>query len=409
MPTPSAHARVAVATIWDANPGFACSLLHWCQDAADFGEILASAGVVSSASAVDLLLLLSGGSPEEQQDARRTASEDCPARMRVLLPGDELRSAVDAFVRRGGCMKTLKTLNSAGRLRINKGRYKAIKNHSQPTVSYVLPDAVQMLFKWHFFSMVEYDLVLFADLDVQLLRPEQPRHFLASRWRTGWNETVPLDGSTRFLGDRDLAGPLNAGLWTIAHPTAALYTDGLRQLREAPFNVTHGFGLLGTPAELIRNESFKWMKPLLERTRVLKSNMWGPPRIVYGDCDQGFIFWMIYVRHRLGGAKGGVPPNQLCRFHPADDAARDCPHTARHHYGPTKPWILARGASAVGKLPRISNAGRVTQYLSATRFQRLVTTSVCAARFASWLPLLPLPVPVGTHLANHGKYQRVGW
>ena len=98
----------------------------------------------------------------------------------------------------------------------------------------------------------------------------------------------------------------------------------MRQLREAPFNVTHGFGLLGTPAQLIRNESFKWMRTLLERTRVLKSNMWGPPRIVYGDCDQGFIFWMTYVRHRLGGTKGGVPSSQLRRFHPADDGARDC-------------------------------------------------------------------------------------
>ena len=74
---PTNRTRVAIAGIWDAHDSYACALLLWCQNAAAFGKLLASAGLVASPADVDTVLLLSGGTADEQRRARDTVRADC--------------------------------------------------------------------------------------------------------------------------------------------------------------------------------------------------------------------------------------------------------------------------------------------------------------------------------------------
>ena len=43
---------------------------------------------------------------------------------------------------------------------------------------------VAMLYKWFVVGLSEYELIIFADLDVALLRPEQPADAVRARWRS---------------------------------------------------------------------------------------------------------------------------------------------------------------------------------------------------------------------------------
>ena len=400
---PTNRTRVAIASIWDAHDSYACALLLWCQNAAAFGKLLASASLVASTADVDTVLLLSGGTADEQRRARDTVREDCTdsgGNLQIHTPAEDLKDAVDAFVQRGGCRETDKL----------QGKGKPVPRSRLMDV--IVPSAAPMLFKWHFFSLVEYSLVLFADLDVQLLRPEQPLGYVAGRWRRGWSRAVPPDGSTRFLGVGDNLVPLNAGLWTIGHPSVALYEDGLRQLRRVPFNSSHGFGLLGPPRRLKSDRATAWLKPFVQKRLMQIKDSWWPPAVPFGDCDQGFLFYMVHVRSKVAGpmdSMTGSASLRTCRYSPASPEAESCAHTARHHTGQTKPWVLVRSTTFDHRGDgHPTNGGRVAQYLNATRFLHLVGRSRCAARFASWLPLLPPAVPLGTYLRHHGRQHRGG-
>ena len=73
-----------------------------------------------------------------------------------------------------------------------------------------------------------------------------------------------------------------------------------------------------------------------------------------------------------------------------------CPHTARHYWGPRKPWQL-----------ETDNKGRVAHYLANTNFSGRVGSSVCASRFASWMSRLPMVDPSKPPTKFNGKMQRV--
>ena len=44
--------------------------------------------------------------------------------------------------------------------------------------------SIAQMYKWCFFSLVQYSFIIYADLDVELLRPEQPPSSVAERWRS---------------------------------------------------------------------------------------------------------------------------------------------------------------------------------------------------------------------------------
>jgi len=271
---------------------------------------------------------------------------------------------------------------------------------------------VAMLYKWFVVGLSEYELIIFADLDVTLLRPEQPADAVRARWQSQWSHlsrdaTGATTTGTVVLGDRDPLAAFNAGLWTIARPSTELYEEGLRQMHRVSFNRTHGFGLLGRPKAVAgARPQLKATLPGLQRSRTFKLNEWGSPRIPFSDCDQGFFAFMFFLhRGGIGGRMGpvnasgkachlNVTTGKYLRAQPAD-----CAHLARHRYGTTKPWRLLRGHQ---------NKGEVANYLSGIRHAHLANSSACAAQFSAWLPSLPPALPLGTHLKHQGRYQRVG-
>jgi hypothetical protein len=388
---------IAIATLWDGVPDYACAVLHFCQHAHRMADAV-KRGV--GAQRADLLIMLTDDHVYEQanrrcrckragknfcpecavdgrqdsiagrQDARSIIATDCP-QMRIQTLDQKLRDAVQAYARspRGGC-----------------------RSKWQTTV----------LYKWWVVSLIEYSLVVLADLDVQLLRPEQSVHAVAERWKYTWEDAVPNSGQSRVLSEGDHWTPFNGGLWTLGNPSLSLYEEGLALLNLGLWNTSHGFGHFGTPLQHFQR--LPTVRNRMRHTTMYRKNTWD---IAFGDCDQGFLFHMFYLHdpHTGGGPIGrdfAPVPSQLesvCRrMRPdaADTTSWECPHTARHYWGPKKPWQLEK-----------DNRGRVAHYLAHTNFSD-VEDSMCAARFAEYAKILPKVEPSAKPPSkNNGKLQRV--
>lgn len=219
-----------------------------------------------------------------------------------------------------------------------------------------------MLYKWWVTSLSRFELIIFSDLDVELLRAEQSTAHVVARWQQTWHDAVgPAGGQSRFDVSKDSVSPVNGGLWTLSRPTPALYQRGLEVLERARWNRTHGFDLYGTPKD-IYSRADGALRRHLYNTRMLKKNKWDVP---FGDCDQGFLFHMFFLRERIGIE--GPRVNYTC----LDVDLPGCPHLARHHAGARKPWELEK-----------DNSGRVERLLASVDYASHVNTSQCAARFA---------------------------
>ena len=140
----------------------------------------------------------------------------------------------------------------------------------------------------------------------------------------------------------------------------------------------------------------------MRHTTMYRRNTWD---IAFGDCDQGFLFHMFYLHPpRTGGGPIGrdfapVPLHLDCRnWSPGSTphVGWECPHTARHYWGPKKPWELEK-----------DNRGRVAHYLAHTNYSN-TDGSMCAARFADYARILPRVEPSAKPPSkNNGKLQRV--
>ena len=373
MAAPRGQQRVALATVWDGVPDYACAVLHWCQHAQQLGRVLVQDVGVHSVDLHMLLssahtyqgktrsahsMVLSDGRPLPRQACRckhrfcpecvhaetaddgfnpppeTTVAEDCP-KMKIWRPEPRLRRAVESFSTRknGGC----------------KGRWSA-----------------GMLYKWWVVSLTDYALVILSDLDVQLLRPDQPSEIVVARWRAGWETAVPSDRVSRVLGTKDFVSPLNGGLWMLSWPSRKMYEDGLFQLEVAQYNTTHGFSLVGTPQDLYAR--YPLVRPMMNKSRMYTHNTWDIP---FGDCDQGFLFYMFYLRN-YGTGISHEPVPKICRKYLNRNNA-SCAHTATHYWGHRKPWIFD-----------IDNKAGVLHYLKHTDYRPLVNYSHCARRFSRW-------------------------
>ena len=193
------------------------------------------------------------------------------------------------------------------------------------------------------------------------------------------------------------------GLWTLGRPSRALYEEGLALLRRGLWNTTHGFNLAGQPRQHFARRPA--LRARMRHTTMYRQDTWN---IAFGDCDQGFLFHMFYL-HEPSGGTGPIgvdfdePPDGLkcgpMRPDELADTTGRCPHTARHYWGPKKPWQLER-----------DNRGRVAHYLAHTNFSGAAAAgeSACAARFAAWARTLPVVSPTARPpKKNNGKLQRV--
>ena len=324
-----------IATLWDGSPSYEGAIGHWCERAAPLQAALVSAALFR---AVSLGVVLT---PERgARAARRTLRTDCPSAL-TLRPSRALRAAAAHFRDvGGGCRhdtpspsRSSTTTSSAGGTRTSE--------RVPSTYQFGGVQFHQLLLRWHLFSLTEYALVVYADLDVELVRPEEAaagEALVARRWRHALHEALPpapprhpqqqrqrqQRGAPRFLSVGDEQSPLNSGVWTLGWPSAALYERGVELLRAARWNSTHGFvaptGSIRDSSSAIGDDSTsaaavgRWslasgwehdgweprrlyearadLRRRLRGTAMLRSNSWSYPG---GNCDQGFLWHVLYV------------------------------------------------------------------------------------------------------------------
>ena len=363
-----ADLRVAIVTLWDGGPAFACSIMHWCDHAQRLADVFAS----HLRARTDLLLIRSPDASQFEctraqeralrcSDPRSTVESDCP-QMRVLEPDAALVAAVQRFGQIG-CRDQFK-------------------------------GGLQNMYKWLVFGLVQYQLIVYADLDVELLRPEQPADVVGRRWRDSLHVAAPPDRQPRMLSVNDMESPVNGGLWTLAWPSRQLYERGLRLMHSASWNETDGFDHAGAPRALV--QSRPTLRSRLRHTVMLRSNSW---RFAMGDCDQAFLLHLLYVTTSVGGDHEPVGAIEdkvgLGRglMHPP------WVHTARHYYGYPKPWYWTHcqlDAHRAAKPRRFatcqplskrrsnylrSNVNKVLYFINHTRWEARLGRSGCAMRF----------------------------
>ena len=173
--------RVVIATVWDGVQSrtqpmntFQCALLGWCQSSAQLASILVASTPATSA---DVRIILTAERSRRRR-ALTTINTDCPDAS-VMEIDLALRRAVEAYRTR-------------------------TRSHECPHVCTLSAKYGPCLYKLQLLSLEKrFDLIIYADLDVTLLRPEQPPEHVAARWRRTWEEVLPPDGSTRALFSND--------------------------------------------------------------------------------------------------------------------------------------------------------------------------------------------------------------
>lgn len=233
------------------------------------------------------------------------------------------------------------------------------------------------LLKWGAVGMVEADLVLFADIDIDLMPSND-----ASAAIQRWGEMAPalLRSNTRFVANADAMSPVNGGLWLV-RPSRAAFNNGLRTLRRCRWNRTHGWEGVGPPRSLdVRPRHADGtaltgdVGDLPERSDAYRSNHWG---FVNGDADQGFFWYWWFLRKPLGayfryGANRG--------------------HLVLHWRAWPKPWAIGaeggyrhRDSPDLGAISpwQRSYAYAYLRDLSVPRTATLTATSECAHELKS--------------------------
>ncbi|KAL1526534.1 hypothetical protein AB1Y20_015243 [Prymnesium parvum] len=187
--------------------------------------------------------------------------------------------------------------------------------------------AVRMLLRWEVFAMTMAQVAVYLDLDTEILplwsqmlvqRKEEywPRG-CNSTWderldeaavqlvAQDWSHLISCAASETtnpylMLSFPDHSSPVN-GAVLIVRPNMSIYLEGIDVLRRAtmftPFNTSLGWEHVGRPSEVIPPTDHVWWRRR-RHTHVVDENNWD---FVGGRTDQGFFFYMLRVRHRLGG------------------------------------------------------------------------------------------------------------
>ena len=323
---PTRRLKVGIATLFVPNAqaacryGIGCGVLPWCVAARRLMAVLAA----STNFSVDLLAVHgpppSNASVANVKEAHTTchltaATEqldrrDCPE-LRLLSPSVELQAAAHAHAQRvirGGIM-------SYNARYIERGQ--------------------SFLYKWELLRLSEYDAVLHADLDIDLMPYYAHPPTIAREWasklpallaRARHGPSAAADASPRRLhivGYHDSSTVFNGGMfWLFPPKSERLYWDGIDVLR-APWNATHGWERAGTPAELFaeRPATFGDDGSLNAGVKIDVAS-WSD--IDCGDLDQGFLLYMLQFRHRVGAY------------------VRGSQHQPIHYVGHShKPWVRA--------------------------------------------------------------------
>lgn len=164
------------------------------------------------------------------------------------------------------------------------------------------------MLKWTAISLVDYELVLYADVDIDLMPSNELIGTAARRWselaRTLESAARRKDGwQPQLVANADAMAPFNGGLWLV-RPSAITFEDGLATLRACRFNSSHGWEHAGSPRALGLTPRHADGEPVTSdvgdrplENDAYRRNDWS---FVGGDVDQGFWFYMFFVRQQSG-------------------------------------------------------------------------------------------------------------
>ena len=257
--------------------------------------------------------------------AQLAASAGCTA-LRLVPPDDALRAVAAA------CIAHLKA-----------GRLTDIDSKDPRSSSFFKRVS---LTKWAVFGLTQYDAVVFADADLELLPlAEHGTAWAAAAWRHALQGLLRAPHA-RLLSDPDARSPLNAGL-LLVRPSAHLYEEGLATLRRCSYNRSHGWDLVGAPGSLGIVPTRLGGAPAQLAASDARLRDW---RFVAADQDQGLIFYMLYVRQPQLGAHGAGGYGA---------ARRAGLPLSRHWWAGFKPFMeIGQAATALASL-RVGSTRRV--------------------------------------------------
>ena len=210
-------------------------------------------------------------------------------------------------------------------------------------------NGLRMLLRWEIFAMTSVKVAVYLDLDLEVLprwsllllraaRRESDAGSVAAEATNGARDGVRQSGDAwdrreadpvvqkvsadwlhlarcavgrngsgfSLLSYPDPSSPVNGAL-LIARPDASLYAEGVAVLRRVPhigpFNKSLGWENGGLPSATVPPSDHVWWRRR-GHTHVVDERSWD---FVGGKTDQGFLFYMLRVRHRLGGDVRLVP------------------------------------------------------------------------------------------------------
>ena len=295
------HPRTAITTVFDGSTSYECAMVLWCASAARLTRSIPRSEIVIVGK----------------------QSSDCPLARYVWSAQVRATRAAAA--------------DYLGRIAVSD------------SWSYIKRGA---LLKVAVFSLVEYDLLLFADMDVDLWpqgvgrqmglkqtdRPPGPFDFSRQEWVN--SAAAFMKSRALFVGSSDHDSPVNTGVWLLK-PRAWLFQALLHALLTTTWDAESGFDHVGTPRIIANSTSLrsrlmaghvkrgarrglKKTELHLKATAFWKQNTW---RFVAGDIDQGLLFYVIYLQCGVG----------TWAAHSSLNWRLD------HYWGPDKPWTSPPG------------------------------------------------------------------
>ena len=326
----SSRPRIGLLTVC-VGKAMGCGLVQWCQGAQRLQSVLRPLGwsadilIITSDDASDAEDASSANVTGKAGEQHASATEDCPGAISLRVPTD-LTTALD------GCRERWRTERAS----IIAGLASHHVDQRQTLLRHIRPSQLRRNFyKWAPFKLTEYDALLVADVDIDLLPHEQSTQQIAAAWRSGLPQLLARDSNVHVVGTPDDLAPLNNGM-LLVRPSRALYDDGLAVLQTCHFNDSHGWDRIGRPQELSleqrhldgtlayqpgNTELFSW-----KNKKFYRRNDWS---FTDAKAGQGFFFYMLCVRHRV------------CR---SARYLQDPRHMAMHWMGGgSKAWEVPKG------------------------------------------------------------------
>ena len=223
------------------------------------------------------------------------------------------------------------------------------------------------MLKWHIFAMHEFEVILFADADLEIVPyAEAPRSLITKVWSS---VLARLRVSpAKVVADPDSDAPLNTG-FMLLKPDAQIFDEGLAVMERCVYNRTVGWDAVGRPSTLrvaplllrssrhrpdydpskLGNDPSSVARDFeqrLQATKAYRTDSWD---FTSSDCDQGLFFYLLYVKHRLGAFGRAWPRRRSVRLF------------GRHWWASYKPW----------RAYPLDDAGTLyTQFEMATRIRK---------------------------------------